>query len=154
MFLNQVIIVGNLTRDPELKALPSGSKVANLSMATNRTWKDQNGEKKEAVEYHYVVVFGRQAETCAQYLQKGQQVLVRGRLQTRSWEADDGSKRYKTEIVSENVQFGKRPEGSQSNVSGHNDTSVDDYHKNLTGGENTDEISYPDEDINPEDISF
>ena len=97
MFLNKVIIIGNLTRDPELKAIPSGAQVTNLGVATNRVWKDKDGNKQEAVEYHNASVFGRQAEACAQYLKKGQSVLVEGRLQTRSWEAD-GIKKYKTDI--------------------------------------------------------
>ncbi|MEK9176959.1 MAG: single-stranded DNA-binding protein, partial [Patescibacteria group bacterium] len=88
MYLNKVFVAGNLTRDPELKALPSGANVGSFGVATNRVWRDQNGEKKEATEFHNIVVFGRQADTCAQYLKKGQQVLVEGRIQTRSWEKD------------------------------------------------------------------
>ena len=86
MYLNSVTIIGNLTRDVELKSLPNGTKVANMSIATNRVWKDQQGQKQEATEYHNIVVFGKQAETSAQWLAKGSQVLVQGRLQTRSWE--------------------------------------------------------------------
>ena len=84
MYLNKSYILGNLTRDPEMKALPSGSNVTTFSMATNRFYKDQQGNKKEAVEFHNIVVFGRQAETSNQYLKKGQSVLVEGRIQTRS----------------------------------------------------------------------
>ena len=86
MYLNKAMIVGNLTRDPELKTLPSGMKVTSFSIATNRVWKDAAGNKKEAADYHNIVVFGRQAETSAQYLAKGSQVLVEGRLQTQSWD--------------------------------------------------------------------
>ncbi len=85
MYLNKVFLIGNLTRDPELKALPSGSKVASLSMATNRVWKDQAGARQEATEYHNIVAFGRQAENLAQYAKKGSSLFVEGRIQTRSW---------------------------------------------------------------------
>ena len=85
MYINKAIIAGNVTRDPELKAIPSGIKIANFSVATNRFWKDaQTGERKEMAEYHNVVVFGRQAETVAQYVKRGSQVSVIGRIQTRS----------------------------------------------------------------------
>lgn len=113
MYLNKATIVGNLTRDPELKSMPNGNKVCQFSMATNRVWKDADGQKKEDVEFHNIVVFGRVAETSAQYLKKGQQALVEGRICTRSW--DDkvtGEKKYRTEIVAETVQFGARPSGA------------------------------------------
>ena len=100
--------MGNLTRDPELKTLPSGSSVANFGIATNRVWRNQQGEKQEEVQFHNIVVFGKQADTVSQYLKKGGSVLVEGRLQTRNWEAQDGTKRTKTEIVAERVQFGPR----------------------------------------------
>lgn len=83
MYLNKAIIIGNLTRDPELKSLPSGIRVASFSVATNRVWKDKNGVKQENVDYHNVVVFGRQAEIVGQYLKKGGSVLVEGRMQTK-----------------------------------------------------------------------
>lgn len=109
MYLNKVILVGNLTRDPELKALPTGSKVANFSLATNRVYKDANGAKKEEVEFHNVVVFGKQAENSALYLKKGQSCMVEGRIQTRSWDdTNSGGKKYRTEIVAETVQFGQK----------------------------------------------
>ncbi len=147
MYLNKVIIIGNLTRDPELRAIPTGTQVANLGVATNRVWKDKEGNKQESVEYHNVSVFGRQAETCAQYLKKGQSVLVEGRLQTRSWEAD-GIKKYRTEIIAERVQFGPKRDGGSSG-----------FDKNKQEGNSSkevknDEIEYPTEEINPEDIPF
>ena len=92
MYLNKAFIIGNLTRDPELKALPSGIKVCSFGVATNRVWRDKEGNKQESTEFHNIVVFGRQAETTAQYLKKGSSVLVEGRLQTRSWDAQDGQK--------------------------------------------------------------
>src|SRR3989344_1160288 len=105
MFLNKVFIIGNLTRDPEVKNLPSGTSVATLGVATNRVWTNKEGKKQEDTQFHNVVVFGRQAETVAQYLKKGSSLLVEGRLQTRSWGGADGQKRYRTEIVAVRVQF-------------------------------------------------
>ena len=105
MFLNKAIIIGNLTRDPELRSLPSGIQVATIGVATNRVWKDKNGVKQESADFHNVVVFGRQAETSAQYLKKGASVLVEGRMQTRSWDGTDGQKKYRTEIVADRIQF-------------------------------------------------
>lgn len=111
MYLNKVMIYGNITRDPELKTLPSGSAVCSFGVATNRTWKDKDGSKKEATEFHNIVSFGKTAENIAQYMRKGSAVYVEGRIQTRSWEKD-GIKQYRTEIVAETVQFGPRKEGS------------------------------------------
>lgn len=108
MYLNKALIVGNLTRDPELKALPSGSSVASFSVATNKTWYDQNKQKQESVEFHNIIAFGKQAESIHTFLKKGSSVLVEGRIQTRSWEKD-GKKVYRTEIVAEHVQFGAKP---------------------------------------------
>ena len=148
MFLNKVIIIGNLTRDPELRAIPSGAQVTGFGVATNRVWKDKEGNKQEAVEFHNVSVFGRQAETCAQYLKKGQSVLVEGRLQTRSWEAD-GVKKYKTEIIAERVQFGPKRDGGSGNFN-NKPAETTKEEKEVK----SDEIDYPTEEINPEDIPF
>src|SRR5688572_21152604 len=98
MYLNKAFIIGNLTRDPEIRSLPSGIQVASFGMATNRIFKDKDGNKKENVDFHNIVVFGRQAELVAQYLKKGSNALVEGRMQTRSWDSPEG-KKYKTEIV-------------------------------------------------------
>ncbi|MBI2036914.1 MAG: single-stranded DNA-binding protein [Candidatus Liptonbacteria bacterium] len=114
MNLNKVFLIGNLTRDPELKALPSGTAVASFGVATNRVWKDQKGEKREDVQFHNVVAFGRQAEVINQYLKKGSMIFVEGRLQTQSWDGQDGVKRYKTEIVAERIQLGPRPFSGQA----------------------------------------
>src|SRR5438045_6998517 len=114
MYINKAIIYGNLTRDPELKSLPSGMQVASFSLATNRVWKDKNGAKQESVDYHNVVVFGRQADIVNQYMKKGSSVLVEGRMQTRSWDGPDGQKKYRTEIVADRVQFGPRASGGSS----------------------------------------
>ena len=101
---NQAIIMGNLTRDPELRITPSGQSVASFAVATNRNWTDPSGEKKEAVEYHEIVAWGKLGELASNYLSKGRKVLVTGRLQTRSWETD-GVKRQKTEIVATDINF-------------------------------------------------
>ena len=148
MFLNKALIIGNLTRDPELKSLPSGAKVATFSVATNRVWNDRDGKRQEDTEYHNIVVFGRQAETSAQYLSKGASVLIEGRIQTRSWDAQDGTKKYRTEIVADRVQFGPRKgEGGGSSASAGGSAS-----SKMSAA---DTIEYPDEaDINPEDIPF
>ena len=103
--INKVQLYGNLTRDPETKALPSGQAVTNFSVATNRNFKDKDGQKQEQVEFHNLVAFGRTAEVIAQYLKRGRPIYVDGRLQTRSWDKD-GSKMYRTEIIVENFQFG------------------------------------------------
>lgn len=109
MYKNSVTLIGNLTRDVELKAMPNGNKVSALSLATNRTWKDQSGQKQESVEYHNVIAFGKQAETLAQYCGKGDQILIEGRLQTRTWEdKNDSSKKSRTEVILESFQFGKK----------------------------------------------
>ncbi len=157
MYLNKVFIIGNLTRDPELKALPSGMTVASFSVATNRTWKDKNGAKQEAVDYHNVVVFGKQADIVAQYLKKGASVYIEGRLQTRSWDGQDGKKNYRTEIIADRFQFGPRAGGagaprdedSTSAPKGKGGKSED---KNPLEGLDT--IEYPSDEINPEDIPF
>lgn len=150
MYLNKALIIGNLTRDPELKSLPSGVQVATFGVATNRVWKDRDGAKQESTEFHNIVVFGRQAETAAQYLKKGNSVLVEGRLQTRSWD-QDGQKKYRTEIVADRVQFGERRSGTSG--------SYDDGGSSSSSGKsskasNDEAIEYPEEDINPEDIPF
>jgi len=116
--LNKVFIMGNLTKDPELRYTPSGTAVVNLRLATNRRFRDRNGEQKEEVCFVTAVVWDKQAEACNQYLRKGNAVFVEGRLQSRSWESPDGSKRSVIEINAERVQFlnsprqaGQRPEG-------------------------------------------
>jgi single-strand DNA-binding protein len=109
MDLNKVMIIGRLTADPEARTTPQGITVVNFSIATNRIWKDQQGNQQERVEYHNVVAWRRLAEICAQYLAKGRQVYLEGYLQTRSWEDNDGKKNYRTEIVADNmIMLGSR----------------------------------------------
>lgn len=151
MYLNKALIVGNLTRDPELRALPSGMQVASLSVATNSVWRDKDGNKKEDTQFHNVVVFGRQAETAAQYLKKGQQVMVEGRIQTRSWDdKGSGEKKYRTEIVADRVQFGQKAGGGM----GAGPSAASEAPAKASKAKDVDTIDYPSEDINPEDIPF
>ncbi|MFH1253027.1 MAG: single-stranded DNA-binding protein [Candidatus Uhrbacteria bacterium] len=103
--LNRATILGNLTRDPEVKQLTSGQTVCTFGVATNRSWIDAAGAKQEKAEFHNVVTWGKLAEICGQFLTKGKKVYIEGRLQTRDWEGQDGVKRYRTEIVAENVIF-------------------------------------------------
>jgi len=147
MYLNRAIVIGNLTRDPELRSLPSGVQVGSFSVATNRVWKDKNGAKQEAADYHNVVVFGRQAETAAQYLKKGSSVLVEGRMQTRSWDGADGKKNYRTEIVADRIQFGPRREGSPTIQKANAKIDKEEAPP-------IDTIDYPEESVNVEDIPF
>lgn len=103
--VNKVIILGRLGADPETKNISSGSTVTSFSLATSESWKDKEGQKQERTEWHRVVVWGKLAEICGKYLAKGRQAFVEGRLQTRSWEDQQGNKKYTTEIVANNVQF-------------------------------------------------
>lgn len=111
MNLNKVFVLGNLTRDPEARTTPSGAQVANFSIATNRIWYNQAKEKNQETEFHNIVAWGRLAEIASQYLTKGQIVLIEGRIKTRSWQAQDGTKKYRTEIIAENMQMGPRTQG-------------------------------------------
>ncbi len=147
MYINKAIIVGNLTRDPEQKTLPSGIAVTTFSLATNRYYKDKDGNRQENVDYHNVVVFGRTAENCGQYLKKGQSAFVEGRMQTRSWE-QDGIKKYRTEVVAENVQFGPKS-GSMADT-----PKTDAEAPQQSPSDDGNQIEYPEDEINPEDIPF
>lgn len=108
MNVNKVILVGRLTRDPEIRTTPTGQSVATIGMATNNFWTDKSGQKQEKTEFHTVILWGRQAEIAGQYLTKGQELFVEGRLQTREYTAKDGSQRRVTEVVGENMQLGAR----------------------------------------------
>ena len=148
MYLNKAFLYGNLTRDPELKSLPSGTKVVNFSIATNRTWKDKNGAKQESVTYHNVVAFSKQAELISQYLRKGSGIFVEGRIDNRSWDDKDGVKKYRSEVVVENFQFGPSSGGQRSSAA-----SVGEKEPKAKMPE-MDTIEYPTEEINPDDIPF
>lgn len=110
--INKAILIGNLTRDPEMRYTPDGQAVTNFGVATNRNWTSKDGEKKEEAEFHNLVAWGKLAEICSQILKKGRRVYIEGRLQTRSWEGKDGVQRQRTEIVVEDmVALDPRPEG-------------------------------------------
>jgi single-strand DNA-binding protein len=151
MYINKAIIYGNLTRDPELKSLPSGAQVCEFGVATNRVWKDKNGARQESVDYHNIVVFGRQAELIKQYLHKGSGVFLEGRIQTRSWDAQDGTKKYRTEIVADRIQFGPKS-GATSGSQYSSETQPSP--KAPASKEEAPAIEYPEEEINSEDIPF
>ncbi len=149
MYLNKAFLYGNLTRDPELKALSSGGQVASFGIATNRTYKDKNGQKQETTEFHNIVAFGRTAEVIGQYMKKGRPIFVEGRIQTRSWEdKESGKKNYRTEIVIDNFQFGADAK------SGAGPSARGPASEEQPAAKSGEEIQYPDEDINPEDIPF
>ncbi len=120
MNLNKVMLIGNVTRDPEVRTTPNGQNVASVGVATNRRWTDQSGQKKEEVEFHNVVVWRKLADIVGQYVKKGSKIYVEGRLRTRSWDDQSGQKRYRTEIVAENIIMLDRagqPSGSASPAS-------------------------------------
>ncbi|RJQ34202.1 single-stranded DNA-binding protein [Candidatus Parcubacteria bacterium] len=146
MYINKALLFGNLTRDPELRALPSGVNVCNFSVATNRVYRDKDGKKQEQADFHNVVVFGRQADIVAQYLKKGRSVFVEGRMQTRSWEKD-GQKQYRTEVIADRIQFGPNPGGGTGG--GGKRAPADEPEAGGGGG-----IEYPKDEINPDDIPF
>ncbi|MFM2339588.1 MAG: hypothetical protein RLZZ360_224 [Candidatus Parcubacteria bacterium] len=145
MYLNKAMIYGNLTRDPEMKALPSGMQVCSFSVATNRTYTDRDGKKQESVDYHNVVAFGKQAEVIGKYLAKGRGIYVEGRMQTRSWEKD-GQKQYRTEIIMDRFEF-----GPNSNSGGGASAPAANNSAQQSAPVLPD---YPEEEINPEDIPF
>jgi single-strand DNA-binding protein len=149
MYLNKAFVFGNLTRDPELRAMPNGMNVCNFSIATNRVFTGRDGKKQEQAEFHNIVVFGRQADVVNQYLKKGGSALVEGRIQTRSWEGKDGEKKYRTEIVADRVQFGPRSSGSGGRRS---EEGAPEHEETPSGGGSS--IDYPKDDINPDDIPF
>jgi len=120
MYLNKAFVLGRLTRDPESRTTPNGQKVTSMSIATNRVFKGKDGSKQEQVEFHNVVMWSRLAEIAAQYLTKGQEVMIEGRIQTRSWDGQDGVKKYRTEIIAESMQMGSRAGGGKPGEFGGN----------------------------------
>ncbi len=105
MAINKVILIGNLGQNPEIRHSPSGQAICNMNIATNEAWTDKNGQKQEKTEWHRIVVFGKLAELCSQYLSKGRQAYIEGKLQTRSWQDKEGQTRYTTEVVAQTIQF-------------------------------------------------
>lgn len=155
MNLNKVFLFGNLTRDPELKSLPTGTQIASFGLATNRRVKRDSGWEDQP-EFHNIVAFGKVAELVNQYMKKGSSLLVEGRIQTRSWE-QDGQKKYRTEIIAETVQFGPRTGSTGSPRAGGDSPSTSSGQASAAPAAKApkeDAIEYPSEDINPEDIPF
>ena len=134
--INKVILVGNLGRDPEIRSLPSGQPVASFSVATSRRFKDRDGQRQEQTEWHNIVCFGKQAEIAGQYLVKGKQVFIEGRIQTRSWDdKNSGEKKYRTEIICENFQMlGGGPGGGGGRGGGVAQTGPDYDNEPSFGG--------------------
>lgn len=148
MYLNKAMVYGNLTRDPEVKALPSGMSVCSFSLATNRVYNDRDGKKQEQTEYHNIVAFGKLADILGKYLKKGRPVYIEGRMTTRSWEKD-GQKHYRTEVIADNFQFGPSSGGAEGGSAGAPNKSKEESEDNRSALPD-----YPEEEINPEDIPF
>ena len=147
--LNRATIIGNLTRDPEVRSTPSGQSVATLGVATSRSWMNQAGVRQEETEFHSVVAWGRLAEICQQYIHKGMRVYVEGRIKTRSWDDQTGNKRYRTEIIAEGlIMLDRAPQGSGANGASWTpkpqEAAAPDFSK----------TEAPEEEIKVEDIPF
>lgn len=150
MNLNKVFLIGNLTRDPETRSLPSGQPVASFGLATNRTW-SKNGQKQTQAEFHNIVAFGRLAEIASQYLTRGKMAYIEGRIQTRNWQDKEGNKRNRTEVIAERMQLGPRFAGGGGKPAELPAESPADIQ---AGKENLETIEYPAEEINPDEIPF
>ncbi len=160
MDLNKAMVIGRLTRDPEARTTPQGSSVASFSIATNHVWNDQAGQRQEKVEYHNIVVWRKLADVCNQYLRKGSRVYIEGKLQTRDWEGQDGVKRYRTEIVADNMimldskgSTNSSPTSNQASVQNQSQEPVINIDEEKTQIPTSDESS-GDEDIKIENIPF
>lgn len=140
MNLNKAMILGNLTRDPESRTTPSGQTVTSFSIATNRFFVDQHKQKQQKVEFHNIVAWGRLGEICAQYLKRGQLVFVEGRIETRSWEGQDGVKKFRTEIIAEGMQMGPKVGGGGGSPQ--------------AAPAQEEEVSFNDDEIEVKDIPF
>ncbi len=141
--INKVIIVGNLGNDPETRYMPSGSAVTNLSVATNESWKDkQTGEQKDRTEWHKVAMFGRLAEIAAEYLRKGSQVYIEGKLRTRKWQDKEGQDRYTTEIVADEMQMLGGRSGGSGGAPAMNDTGERSPPPRASGDDFDDDIPF------------
>lgn len=143
MNINKATICGRVTKEIELRSLPSGSKVATFSVATNHSYKTQSGEKKETTTFHNIVAFGRQAEVIAEYVVKGQELYIEGRIDNQSYDKKDGTKGYKSQVILEEFQFGQKPKGSDSG-----------YQKRVENNQAAVPKERDDEEINPDDIPF
>lgn len=152
MNLNKVFLIGRLTADPQLRTTPGGQSVSSFGIATNRVWTDKQGQKQEDVQFHNVVVWGRQAEIASQFLKKGSMVMVEGRLQNRSWQDKQGQNRTTTEIVCERMQFGPRASGAP--YGGGTSPASPAKGTDEPAREELPEINIDEGDIKPENIPF
>ncbi len=148
MNLNKVLLVGRLTRDPEIRSLPSGQQVTSFGLATDRYFTDKSGQKQQQTDFHNIVMFGRLAEIASQFLAKGSLVLIEGRIQTRSWQDASGNKRYRTEIIAQGLQLGPRTAGAGKAM-----TAEKEETKEETLSEEI-PIIEEEEEINVKDIPF
>jgi len=146
MNLNKAMIIGNLTRDPEMRTTPSGQPVATFSVATNLIWTDASGQRQKKAEFHNIVAWRKLAEICAQYLKKGHKVYIEGRLQTRDWEDKEGNKRSRTEIVCENMIMLEAKGGNGGSPEASQPTDTQDYSQPVAPA--------AEEEIKVEDIPF
>lgn len=149
MSLNRVQLIGNVTRDPEMKQIPGGQVVTSFGVATNFSWNDQSGQKQSKTEFHNIVAWRKLAEICGQYLKKGTKVFVEGKLQTREWEGEDGVKRFRTEIVADNMIMLDRKDGATEysadrQAAGISTQQADDFEPVAAGGAAEDEIKIDD----------
>ncbi len=159
MNLNKIFLIGRLTRDPESRALPSGQTVSNFGLATNRVWTNPDTkEKQEQTEFHNIVAFGRLADICNQYLSKGSLIMIEGRIQTRSWQNQDGDTKYRTEVITESMQMG--PRGGQAGKTDKESKSktktekVEEIQIDESGEPSSAKASEGKDEVKSEDIPF
>lgn len=154
MSLNRVQLIGNVTRDPDMKQLPGGQVVTTVGMATNFTWTDSSGQKQNKAEYHNIVAWRKLGEICGQYLKKGSKVFFEGRIQTREWEGEDGVKRYRTEVVADNmIMLDGRRDGGMDAAAGYDRESAGLSRQNEADGMNVPAMSAAD-DVRIDDLPF
>lgn len=154
MNLNKAMIIGNIVRDPEMRSTPNGQNVTSFSVATNLVWTDQSGQKQEKVEFHNVVAWRRLAEIAGQYLKKGSKVYIEGRLQTRSWDDPTGAKKYRTEIIAENMIMLDRAGGGGDFESSNNSQNFSKPQAQNNFQASAPSQSNDEEEISVEDIPF
>jgi single-strand DNA-binding protein len=152
MNLNKAMLIGNLTRDPEVRTTPAGITVASFGVATNFVWTDQNGQRQEKPEFHNIVAWRKLADICGQYLKKGSKVYIEGRLQTRSWNDQNDVKRYRTEIIADNMIMLDRP--SQTPATDYSQPAPKDSGTQVEPTVSEPALAKSDEEINVEDIPF
>ena len=153
MSLNRAQIIGNLTRDPEVRQIPGGTTVTTFTVATNLAWTDSSGSRQEKTEFHSIVAWRKLGEICGQYLKKGMKVFIEGRIQTRDWEGEDGVKRYKTEIVADNMIMLDKRGGSNGNY-GQGVANSGNVGESMVGNESAVDSVAKSDDVSIEDLPF